>query len=73
MQGFVKLVECAGITSIINRPLNMGYAIKNGDTSRLEITKAFAFLKNTVPSGIVLTGTGKVEHLKINVSCFAAA
>jgi aryl-alcohol dehydrogenase-like predicted oxidoreductase len=62
----------AGITPIINRPLNMGHALKTGGGQDI-VTGAFRFLKSTVSAGIVLTGTSKIENLTANVRCFRAA
>ncbi len=73
LKDLIKLLDETNIKPIINRPLNMGHMIKNNASPHAEITKAFSFIKNTVPSGIVLTGTSKIEHLKENIECFKAA
>lgn len=56
-----------GITLIINRPFGMGeIAIRGDDEKR----KAFQFLLETIPQGIVLTGTKSIEHLQENTMLF---
>lgn len=69
----ITLLDETNMKPIINRPLNMGHMIKNNASPHVEITKAFGFIKNTISSGIVLTGTSKIEHLKENIECFKAA
>ncbi|MFD2205748.1 aldo/keto reductase [Kiloniella antarctica] len=73
LKDLLELLNETNIKPIINRPLNMGHMIKNNASPHDEITKAFGFIKNTISSGIVLTGTSKVAHLKTNIACFKAA
>lgn len=57
---------------VINRPFAMG-ALVQSDTDQKAGSAAFAFLKNHVNDGIVLTGTSKPTHLRQNAVAFLSA
>jgi aryl-alcohol dehydrogenase-like predicted oxidoreductase len=60
----------AGAVAIVNRPFAMGALVvregDGGDAGRA----AFRFLREKIGSGVVLTGTGKPEHLRANAAAF---
>jgi aryl-alcohol dehydrogenase-like predicted oxidoreductase len=59
-----------GVEVVTNRPLAMGALASDEDEAKIA---AFAFIKQTLPIGIVLTGTKSPAHLRENVELFAAA
>jgi aryl-alcohol dehydrogenase-like predicted oxidoreductase len=55
--------------AIINRPFAMG-GLVTGEDVRKAGARAFHFIEEHAPNGVVLTGTGRVSHLVQNTQAF---
>ncbi len=65
----VELCEAAGVTPIINRPVNMGGLLMEGE-KEVALRDAFSFIIRTLSVGIILTGTKNPGHLEANLRIF---
>lgn len=59
-----------GVQLLLNRPFGMGQLAQQGEAEKIA---AYQFLAETVPSGVVLTGTKSPTHLRENVHLFERA
>jgi aryl-alcohol dehydrogenase-like predicted oxidoreductase len=61
---------------VINRPFNMGetlYQTREAKDPQSLRTDAYKFIVNSIPMGLVLTGTKSISHLRENIDAFAEA
>lgn len=65
----------AGKTVVTNRPFNMGETVaKKSRNERVELErKAFEFILGQHFTGVILTGTKSIPHLRENIAAFQAA
>ncbi len=67
----IELAKAYGKEVIINRPFNMGSLAQESDSqSKIE---AFSHILQTKATGIILTGTASIPHLKENLDTFQFA
>jgi aryl-alcohol dehydrogenase-like predicted oxidoreductase len=69
MLPLLPALEARGATAIINRPFAMGGLMTEQNAEEAAVS-AFGFLEKHVRNGIVLTGTGRIDHLTLNVTAF---
>ncbi len=63
-------LSVAGIVPIINRPFGMGRAVTGHRDPVAAAVAAYRFIANRVSSGVVLSGTSKLRHLRENQQAF---
>jgi aryl-alcohol dehydrogenase-like predicted oxidoreductase len=55
---------------IVNRPLAMGAVVADTDSKAQAIAQAFAFVRQHMTDGVILTGTRSSQHLAESVAAF---
>jgi aryl-alcohol dehydrogenase-like predicted oxidoreductase len=55
---------------IVNRPLAMGAVVTDAASKAVAIAQAFAFVRERMSDGVILTGTRSPQHLAESVAAF---